>query len=56
MLGFHWRTGQHALAAHLAARFPEELGFRLPPKRKAYMSEDSQMDMATYFIHDNGTG
>ena len=29
----------------LAARFPEELGSRLPPKRKPWKSEDSRMDI-----------
>jgi len=36
---------KHALAEHLASRFPEELGFRLPKKRRFWMSEDSRMDM-----------
>jgi len=34
---------KHALAEILATRFPAELGFRLPPKRKPWMSEDSRM-------------
>ena len=29
----------------LAARFPDELGSRLPPKRKPWKSEDSRMDI-----------
>jgi Holliday junction resolvasome RuvABC endonuclease subunit len=36
---------KHALAEIIAERFPEELGFRLPPKRRAWMSEDSRMDI-----------
>ncbi len=36
---------KHALAEILAKRFPEELGSRLPPKRRAWMSEDSRMDI-----------
>src|SRR2546422_6406966 len=32
-----------ALAEILAKRFPEELGFRLPPKRRPWMSEDYRM-------------
>ncbi len=36
---------KHALAEIIAQRFPEELGFRLPPKRKPWMSEDSRMDI-----------
>src|ERR1017187_30907 len=36
---------KHALAEIIANRFPEELGFRLPPKRRAWMSEDSRMDI-----------
>jgi Holliday junction resolvasome RuvABC endonuclease subunit len=34
---------KYALAEILAGRFPEELGFRLPPKRRAWMSEDYRM-------------
>jgi Holliday junction resolvasome RuvABC endonuclease subunit len=34
---------KHALAEIIAERFPEELGFRLPPKRRDWMSEDSRM-------------
>jgi Holliday junction resolvasome RuvABC endonuclease subunit len=34
---------KHALAEIMAERFPEELGFRLPPKRRPWMSEDSRM-------------
>ena len=29
----------------LAERFPEELGFELPPKRRAWMREDPRMDI-----------
>jgi Holliday junction resolvasome RuvABC endonuclease subunit len=36
---------KHALAEILAKRFPEELGSRLPPKRKPWMSEDSRMNI-----------
>ena len=36
---------KHALAEILAKRFPEELGFRLPPKRQPWMSEDYRMDI-----------
>jgi hypothetical protein len=31
------------VAELIAKRFPDELGFRLPQKRKAWMSEDSRM-------------
>jgi Holliday junction resolvasome RuvABC endonuclease subunit len=34
---------KHALAEIIAKRFPEELGSRLPPKRKPWISEDSRM-------------
>ena len=33
------------LAELLAQRFPKELGHRLPPKRKAWMSQDTRMDL-----------
>jgi len=36
---------KHAVAKNLAGRFPEELGFRLPQKRRPWMSEDYRMDM-----------
>jgi len=36
---------KHALAEILARRFPEELGLRLPPKRKPWKSEDCRMDI-----------
>ena len=36
---------KHALAEILAKRFPEELGSRLPPKRRPWMSEDYRMDI-----------
>ncbi len=36
---------KQALAEHIAARFPEELGFRLPRKRRLWTSEDYQMDI-----------
>lgn len=35
----------HELAVQLAARFPEELGSRLPPKRRPWQSEDSRMSI-----------
>jgi hypothetical protein len=34
---------KHTLAKSIAERFPEELGFLLPPKRRDWMSEDSRM-------------
>ena len=39
------RGTKQALAECLAARFPEELGFRLPRKRRPWTSEDYQMDI-----------
>ena len=39
------RGTKHALAEIIARQFPEELGFRLPPKRRPWMSEDSRMDI-----------
>jgi len=36
---------KYALAEILSKRFPEELGFRLPPKRRPWMSEDYRMDI-----------
>lgn len=36
---------KHALAEMIAKRFPEELGSRLPPKRKPWVSEYYQMDI-----------
>src|SRR5437870_248846 len=36
---------KHALAEILANKFPEELGFRLPPKRRPWMSEDYRMNI-----------
>ena len=36
---------KQALAEIVANKFPEELGSRLPPKRRAWMSEDSRMDI-----------
>jgi Holliday junction resolvasome RuvABC endonuclease subunit len=36
---------KHALAEIMAKRFPEELGSRLPPKRRPWMSEDSRMNI-----------
>ena len=39
------RGTKHALAEIIAQRFPEEPGFRLPPKRRPWMSEDFRMDI-----------
>ena len=39
------RGTKEALAGNIAEQFPEELGFRLPPKRRPWMSEDSRMDI-----------
>jgi hypothetical protein len=36
---------KHDVAKVLAQKFPEELGDRLPPKRKPWMSEDYRMDI-----------
>ncbi len=36
---------KHDVAEVLAKRFPEELGLRLPPKRRPWKSEDSRMDI-----------
>ena len=36
---------KHALAEIIAERYPEELGFLLPPKRRDWMSQDSRMDI-----------
>lgn len=36
---------KHALAGIIAKRFPVELGDRLPPKRRAWESEDCRMDI-----------
>ncbi len=43
---YYFKDGKgtkHSLAEHLAKRFPKELRFRLPPKRKLWMSEDYRM-------------
>lgn len=43
---FFFRDGEgtkYAVAETLAKEFPDELGFRLPPKRRPWMSEDSRM-------------
>jgi Holliday junction resolvasome RuvABC endonuclease subunit len=54
-----FRDGQgtkQSVAEYLAARFPEELGFRLPRKRRLWTSEDYPMDifdavaLAAYFL------
>jgi Holliday junction resolvasome RuvABC endonuclease subunit len=39
------RGTKQALAKSIAERFPEELGFLLPPKRRDWMSQDSRMDI-----------
>ena len=39
------RGTKHAVAEIIAERFPEELDFRLPPKRRDWESEDSRMDI-----------
>lgn len=36
---------KHELAKIVAERFPEELGGKLPPKRKPWMTEDPRMDI-----------
>jgi Holliday junction resolvasome RuvABC endonuclease subunit len=36
---------KHAIAEILAKKYPEELGSRLPPKRRPWMSEDYRMDI-----------
>lgn len=36
---------KHAIAEFLANKYPEELGARLPPKRRPWMSEDYRMDI-----------
>jgi hypothetical protein len=39
------RGTKFEIAVRLANRFPEELGSRMPRKRKPWMSEDSRMDI-----------
>ena len=36
---------KHALAEIIANRVPEQLSSQLPPKRQAWMSEDSRMNI-----------
>lgn len=36
---------RYGLAETLAKRFPEELSFRLPPKRRPWMSDDARMSI-----------
>ena len=36
---------KHALAQIIAQKYPEELSFRLPPKRQPWKSEDCRMDI-----------
>jgi Holliday junction resolvasome RuvABC endonuclease subunit len=36
---------KHDIAKTVAERFPDELAFRLPPKRKAWMNQDRRMDI-----------
>lgn len=38
------RVTRHDLATTIAERFPEELGLRQPPKRRAWEGEDARMD------------
>ena len=44
LLGDETGTKQE-IAEHLAKQFPDELSSRLPPKRKAWKSEDARMDI-----------
>lgn len=39
------KRAKHARAELLSARFPSELGLRLPPKRRPWMCEDARMDI-----------
>lgn len=39
------KATKHSLAEIMTQRFPEELGSRLPPKRRAWMREDSRMSI-----------
>jgi hypothetical protein len=39
------KATKFALAQTLAGKFPAELGTRLPPKRRPWMSEDPRMDI-----------
>lgn len=39
------RGTKFAVAQMLAAKYPTELGLRLPPKRRPWMSEDPRMDI-----------
>ena len=39
------KATKFAVAQMLAEKFPVELGTRLPPKRRAWMSEDPRMDI-----------
>jgi hypothetical protein len=36
---------KHDMAEHIAKQFPDELGSRVPPKRKAWTSELNRMDI-----------
>ena len=36
---------KHEIAEILVQKFPSELGWRLPPKRRAWDNEDSRMDV-----------
>ena len=40
-----FRATKFAVARTLAEKFPTELGTRLPPKRRPWMSEDPRMDI-----------
>ena len=44
LLGDETGTKQE-IAEQLAKQFPDELSSRLPPKRKAWKSEDARMDI-----------
>jgi hypothetical protein len=39
------KGSKHARAEIIVSRFPEELSFRLPPKRRFWMNEDARMDI-----------
>ena len=42
---FGGESTKHQRAEIITARFPDTLGLSLPPKRKAWMSEDARMDI-----------
>jgi hypothetical protein len=39
------QESKYAVAETIAKRFPDELGFRLPPKRRPWENQDSRMDI-----------